>query len=83
LFKNPLHPYTKALLNSVPKLKRRDRLESIKGNVPNLLNPPTGCRFHPRCPHVMDICRKEKPLLQKRVDPGGREHLIACFLYKK
>jgi peptide/nickel transport system ATP-binding protein len=82
LFKNPLHPYTKALLNSVPKLERRERLESIGGNVPNLINPPSGCRFHPRCPHVMEICRKEKPGLYNRIDRERENHLAACFLYK-
>jgi peptide/nickel transport system ATP-binding protein len=82
LFKNPLHPYTKALLNSVPKLERRERLESIGGNVPNLIDPPSGCRFHPRCPHVMEICKKEKPEIYNRIDGKGKDHLVACFLYK-
>jgi peptide/nickel transport system ATP-binding protein len=82
LFKNPLHPYTKALLNSVPKLERSERLESIGGNVPNLIDPPSGCRFHPRCPHVMEICKKEKPEIYNRIDGKGKDHLVACFLYK-
>jgi peptide/nickel transport system ATP-binding protein len=81
LFKNPLHPYTRALMNSVPKLGSRDRLESIMGNVPNLIDPPSGCRFHPRCPHVMAICRDKKPKLY----PGSVEEettrRVACFLY--
>jgi peptide/nickel transport system ATP-binding protein len=78
LFKNPLHPYTKALLKSVPRLGSRERLESIGGNVPNLVQPPSGCRFHPRCPHVMDRCMKEKPPLYR----GAEKHLVACFLYR-
>jgi peptide/nickel transport system ATP-binding protein len=82
LFKNPLHPYTKALLNSVPKLGRKERLESIKGNVPNLINPPSGCRFHPRCPSIMEICRREKPGLYRKSDGEGKEHLVSCFMYK-
>ncbi len=82
LFKNPLHPYTKALLNSVPKLGKKERLESIRGNVPNLLSPPSGCRFHPRCPNFMEICKNEKPELYKRFSSGGEEHLVKCFLYK-
>jgi len=81
LFKKPLHPYTKALLHSVPRLGSRERLESIRGNVPNLIDPPSGCRFHPRCPYVMDICRERKPQLYR--GPGGDEHhLVACFLYR-
>ncbi len=82
LFKNPLHPYTKALLNSVPKLEKKERLESIKGNVPDLINPPSGCRFHPRCPDVMDICRSSKPGQFIMQAPEGKIHSVACFLYK-
>lgn len=82
LFKNPLHPYTKALLNSVPKLERRERLDSIRGNVPNLVDPPAGCRFHPRCPGVMDICRSSKPEQIINRTHGGQVHSVACFLYK-
>jgi peptide/nickel transport system ATP-binding protein len=78
LFKNPLHPYTKALLRSVPRLGNRERLESIGGSVPNLVQPPSGCRFHPRCPHAMDICRREKPPIYH----GAAKHLVACFLYR-
>jgi len=79
LFKNPLHPYTRALLNSIPALGKRKRLESIKGNVPNLVNPPSGCRFHPRCPRVMDICKKEKPGIYG--EHSFKKHLVSCFLY--
>lgn len=82
LFKYPLHPYTKALLNSVPMLGKEGRLESIKGNVPNLVNPPTGCRFHPRCPHAMEICAQKKPPQYAVRSHEGGEHLVACFLYR-
>jgi peptide/nickel transport system ATP-binding protein len=81
LFARPLHPYTRALLQSVPTLGSKKRLESIGGNVPNLINPPTGCRFHPRCPHVMNICRKQKPDLYRCEGKSDNVHLSACFLY--
>jgi peptide/nickel transport system ATP-binding protein len=77
LFKAPLHPYTKGLLNSVPKADQRDELEMIPGSVPNLIVPPTGCRFHPRCPSKMDICPREKPATSEH-SPG---HYVACHLY--
>lgn len=80
LFEKPLHPYTEAMLRAIPKVtERRTELESIHGSVPNLIEPPSGCRFHPRCPFVMDICRKLKPELVE-VEPG---HLVACFLHTK
>ncbi len=75
LFSDPKHPYTQGLLSSVIHLETKE-LRSINGTPPDLINPPSGCRFHPRCPHVMDICRqKEVPTLS--VD--GSE--VACFLY--
>ena len=78
LFENPLHPYTKALLKAIPKISAHiTELESIQGSVPNLIDPPTGCRFHPRCPYAMDICKQEKPLLEE-IEPG---HLVACYLH--
>ena len=77
VFENPIHPYTRALLRAVPNpLTKIERLESIPGTVPNLIEPPPGCRFHPRCAHAMDICRKEKPPLVE-VEPG---HHVACWL---
>jgi peptide/nickel transport system ATP-binding protein len=76
LFQNPLHPYTRALLDSVPKYSVEGMLKSIEGNVPNLVTPPSGCRFHPRCPSVMDICRTELPqLIEVR-----KGHTVACHL---
>lgn len=79
LFRNPFHPYTKGLLRAVPKIGRTDELQSIKGIVPDLANPPTGCRFHPRCKYAMDICEKKLPTLIE-IKPG---HYVACYLYSK
>jgi peptide/nickel transport system ATP-binding protein len=62
LFKNPMHPYTQALMNSFPSIKGpKKRLIPVPGEPPNLLNPPTGCRFHPRCPLATDVCKKQVP----------------------
>jgi peptide/nickel transport system ATP-binding protein len=77
IFRNPLHPYTQGLLHSVPKVKQADQLNTIPGTVPGLVNPPSGCRFHPRCPSKMDICVHEKPPLIEH-SPG---HWVACYLY--
>ncbi|OFW13148.1 MAG: peptide ABC transporter substrate-binding protein [Acidobacteria bacterium RIFCSPLOWO2_02_FULL_59_13] len=79
LFSNPLHPYTKALLASVPLLEpgvRRKRIV-LPGDVPSPLNPPPGCPFHPRCPEVMDVCRSQMPPTIEQ----GRDHFVACHLY--
>jgi len=78
IFTNPLHPYTQALLRAVPNpLKRVLRLEPIQGTVPNLVNPPPGCRFHPRCPYAKSICREERPRMVE-VEKG---HKVACWIY--
>ncbi|GAB4535967.1 MAG: ABC transporter ATP-binding protein [Anaerolineae bacterium] len=77
LFAHPLHPYTQGLMHAVPKLTGGGVTMGIPGRIPNYLNPPPGCRFHPRCPHVMDICRSQKPPFFK-VD---LDHEVACFLY--
>ncbi|HEY3419658.1 MAG TPA: ABC transporter ATP-binding protein [Methanomassiliicoccales archaeon] len=78
LFKEPLHPYTQGLLNSIPKVNADiKRLETIEGSVPNLITPPAGCRFNPRCPYAMEKCRSVKPYLQE-VRAG---HFVACHLY--
>lgn len=79
IFENPHHPYTKGLLKAVPKIGRTDELQSIRGIVPDLVNPPSGCRFHPRCKHTMDICRKDFPPLVE-IKSG---HYVACYLYSK
>jgi len=79
IFENPHHPYTKGLLKAVPKIGRTDELQSIQGMVPDLVEPPSGCRFHPRCKHTMDICREDfPPLVEIKSD-----HYVACYLYGK
>ena len=77
IFRTPKHPYTQALLNSVPKLSQEGELQSIEGSVPNLVTPPSGCRFHPRCKHTMDVCRKSFPELVE----VGKDHWVACYLW--
>jgi peptide/nickel transport system ATP-binding protein len=79
LFENPLHPYTMALLKAVPKFTMEKELQSIAGNVPNLVTPPPGCRFHPRCPHAMDVCRREFPAMKEI----NKDHLVACYWAEK
>jgi len=79
LFSNPLHPYTQGLLASVPKLTGTEFSEGIKGRIPDYLNPPTGCRFHPRCDYVSEKCKKETPLFIK----VGKNHEVACWRYQK
>jgi len=79
LFNRPLHPYTKGLMNSFPSLTGKiKRMGGIEGKPPDLLKPPEGCRFHPRCPQVMPICRESCPALE-RIDD---RHSVACFLHK-
>ncbi len=79
VFKEPLHPYTQGLLKAFPSIKgERIRLTSIPGQPPDLLRPPPACRFNPRCPYVMDICKKVDPPLGKS---GRGDHLVACHLY--
>jgi len=78
LFKKPLHPYAQALFASIPipdPTKRKER-PPLTGEVPSPVNPPSGCRFHPRCPLAIDVCRKEEPQL---IDVG-HEHLVACHV---
>jgi peptide/nickel transport system ATP-binding protein len=79
LFERPHMPYTWGLLGSLPRLDTRvERLVQIQGQPPSLLNPPRGCRFHPRCPYVMNICKTDDPPL--RPVPDEPEHLDACHL---
>ncbi|MCP4689267.1 MAG: ABC transporter ATP-binding protein [Desulfobacterales bacterium] len=77
LFGAPLHPYTRALLEAVPKFSASGELASIDGNVPNLVSPPSGCRFHPRCPHVKESCKQAFP--EMKAVKGS--HCVACYLY--
>ena len=80
LHKNPKHPYTQRLLQSIPNVELSDqKLAAIPGSPPNMLNPPKGCRFWPRCSYAKKICRvKEPPLIDV-----GRSHFVRCFLYNK
>jgi len=80
LYADPLHPYTKALIAAVPAThpaaRGRGRRERLAGDIPTALHPPSGCRFHTRCPHVMEICRAEEPSVTQPA-PG---HVVACHL---
>jgi peptide/nickel transport system ATP-binding protein len=82
LFDEPKHPYTIALMRSVPHITAPpgDRLTSITGSVPSLLQMPTGCRFHDRCPQAMDRCRDDRPELLQITDGPG-DHTVRCWLY--
>ena len=78
LFSKPLHPYTKGLLSCIPTGSKDDTdLKPIPGSVPDLVHPPTGCRYADRCPSVMDICKSKPPKLIE-ISPG---HRVSCFLY--
>ncbi|MEM2260718.1 MAG: ABC transporter ATP-binding protein [Candidatus Methanomethylicaceae archaeon] len=78
IFKNPLHPYTKYLIDSLPRIGDKSHKKSILGTPPSLVNPPSGCRFHERCPEFMPICKEEEPILYD----VGNGHIVACFLVK-
>jgi peptide/nickel transport system ATP-binding protein len=77
IFKHPKHPYTKGLLNSLPKIGNKQRLVPIEGSIPDPFEIPSGCTFAPRCPHAMDQCRHDPQLLE--VEPG---HQVSCWLEK-
>jgi peptide/nickel transport system ATP-binding protein len=77
LFANPKHPYTQGLIASVPRLTGGEIAEGIPGTVPDYTAAPLGCRFHPRCLHVMQICSRQKPPLIEL----NQEHAVACYLY--
>jgi len=80
IFRSPLHPYTEGLLKSIPRLDRaKGRLHVIEGVVPNPLYMPEGCRFHPRCPYAMDICRAQEPDFVQ----VSEERQVACWLKSK
>ena len=79
VFKEPLHPYTQGLLSAFPSIKgEKKKMVSIPGQPPDLLSPPPGCPFSPRCPYVMDVCKTEFPELKK---VGSGEHYVACYLH--
>ena len=76
IFGNPLHPYTQYLINSLPRFGDKTPRESAPGSPPSLIDLPSGCAFHPRCPYVLDICTKQTPSL---IEPDTR-HKVACWL---
>ena len=80
IFKKRAHPYTSGLLKALPDLagNKGNPLSVIRGNIPSLINPPPGCRFHLRCPYAMNICEKEEPMLRLL----DTDHYVACYLYK-
>ncbi len=78
IFAAPLHPYTQHLVSSLPVIGERSTKASLKGAPPNLANPPTGCRFHPRCPLAIELCRTDVPELRQVAE----RHRVACHLVK-
>ena len=78
IFENPLHPYTEALISSFPSIQGEKRpLKSITGSPADLINPPTGCKFHPRCVYAQEICTINEPLIEN----AGDGHTVACHFY--
>jgi len=79
MHEKPLHPYTQDLISAFPNIQaEKRRMTSIPGSPPDLLQPPSGCRFHPRCKYAMDVCRKETPKLKE----AAENHYVACHLVK-
>ena len=79
IFHNPMHPYTRGLLKAVPKLGHHEALRFISGMIPDMVNPPQGCRFHPRCSHKMKHCEALRPM--NKIKEGN--HTVACHLYSQ
>lgn len=76
IFANPLHPYTKALLGAVPQINKKDKKVLLKGDLPSPADLPKGCKFHTRCPRVMEKCKTCRP------QEKGSSHIVKCFLYE-
>ncbi len=78
IYTSPLHPYTKALISAVPVCdpKKKSKKKILEGSIPSPITPPSGCRFHTRCPDVTDICKKTEPELKEA--SGAKQHLVAC-----
>jgi oligopeptide transport system ATP-binding protein len=83
LFKSPLHPYTRALMNAVPRVGvgKKHSIKALRGDVPSPIKPPSGCAFHPRCAHAMPQCKTTTPEL-KSSEQSTSEHQVSCWLYK-
>ncbi len=81
MFSNPLHPYTRALMSAIPLPDPTVKVTRVplEGDIPSPINPPSGCRFHTRCPNAMDRCAQEEPLLAEM----ETDHQVACFLYER
>ncbi|MFN3267701.1 MAG: ABC transporter ATP-binding protein [Zestosphaera sp.] len=79
IFGNPQHPYTQGLLRSIPRLRSKEKITWIPGVPPDLRRPPLGCRFNPRCPYVMDVCRREEPPMIRL----GEDHYVSCWLHTR
>ena len=80
MFESPLHPYTDALISSFPSIKGSKRvLKSIVGSPPDLINPPPGCNFNPRCPYARDVCNKEDPVMEQ----ASNNHNVACHFWEE
>jgi peptide/nickel transport system ATP-binding protein len=77
LFEEPKHPYTQGLITSIPRLSGGEMAKGIDGSVPEYLDPPSGCRFHPRCPYAHDACREERPNMYRT----GAQSGVECVLY--
>jgi oligopeptide/dipeptide ABC transporter, ATP-binding protein, C-terminal domain len=82
LFERPLHPYTQGLLEAIPSIEEKKELMSyIPGSVPNLIHPPDGCRFHPRCRYAREKCSMEIPELRNAYQSD--EHRVACHYWEE
>jgi oligopeptide/dipeptide ABC transporter ATP-binding protein len=81
LFQAPRHPYTQALLSAIPSLDpdNRGNAQKLAGEIPSPTNPPSGCKFHTRCPHAIDICKQQEP----KLDHLGTEHDVACHRWQE
>src|ERR1700733_1972498 len=79
LFRTPAHPYTCALVRSIPRIDIEVKLEAVPGVVPSLRRPPKGCRYQNRCPHAVEVCRRDKP----RQEAVGHNHEVACFAFRR
>jgi peptide/nickel transport system ATP-binding protein/oligopeptide transport system ATP-binding protein len=78
LFEKPGHPYTKALLTAVPRIDRKEALDAIPGTLPDMIDPPSGCRFHPRCKHASEICATDAA----RMEQMERDHFVSCHRWR-